>query len=30
MYEFGVLATFAIIGGIYFGFFFAAEKFFMK
>jgi len=30
MYEFGVLATFAVISAIYVGLFLAAEKFFMK
>ena len=30
MFEFGVLATFAVIGAIYIGLFLAAEKFFMK
>jgi hypothetical protein len=30
MYEFEVLATFAVIGGIYFGLFFAYEKLFLK
>lgn len=30
MYEFQVLATFAVIAAIYIGIFFAAEKFFMK
>ena len=30
MFEFGVLAAFAIISAIYIGVFLAAEKFFMK
>ena len=30
MFEFGVLATFAVVGAVYFGLFLAAEKFFMK
>jgi hypothetical protein len=30
MYEFQVLATFAVISAIYIGVFLAAEKFFMK
>jgi len=30
MYELQVLATFAVIGGIYFGLFIAYEKLFLK
>ena len=30
MFEFGVLAGFAVVGAVYVGVFFAAEKFFMK
>jgi len=30
MHEFGILATFAVAGAVYFGLFLAAEKFFMK
>ncbi len=30
MHEFEVLAIFAVIGAVYLGLFFAAEKFFMK
>lgn len=30
MHEFEVLAIFAVVGAVYLGLFFAAEKFFMK
>jgi hypothetical protein len=30
MHEFSVLATFVVVGAIYVGLFFAAEKFWMK
>ena len=30
MHEFGILATFAVVGAVYVGLFLAAEKFFMK